>query len=647
MSESNVKKNRMKRAETNLRHTNRVKAVRVFLQLAALAVVLWLIVASIIQSNTGENGDTAATTNQKSDSVGASVTGKNDDASSFIAISYPGLTTSTSLESKIVNQKVFQEQIAALKASGYETITQDDIANFYLRYSALPKKGLFIIFEDGLSGTTYLAQDTLKENNYLATACSYANNLNSLGDMYLTGATLKTLPSAGCWEIGTNGYRLSYINVFDRYSNFFGELNAREFVEIHEYLWRDYNHYLMDFIRDEDRLRMESEAELVARIDSDYSALHNDYINSLGYVPGLYILMHSNTGAFGNDVVASDANRENIMSLFTMNFNREGTCLNNRESSIYDLSRLQVQSYFSTNHLLMRIWDDTGDSLKFVTGDQTEAGHWYLDDGAVQFKNSNQIILTSEPAGTGTLTLNSRLFSDLDMTVTLQGNLVGRQSIYLRTDRNLEHGIEVALVDNNLEVVEMGGDGEPFFTQDLFVFDGGPYISTQEDEHNGLVALQKAIIKYDDDSKRVAQATAKLRTLENTPVLTLEDGGTPYYPVNDTSTRGNRKLRIRLVGKSISLWIDDKPVVSQLEVPYTQTGSLALGATVFNNIDGHYTQHNIYDDVYDAVFNDLVVSDAQNTASVLYAYTLSAEENVGTILTEWFHNLASFMARTF
>ncbi|MDD3213191.1 MAG: hypothetical protein PHY64_05940 [Eubacteriales bacterium] len=647
MPEPKQKKKRLRRAESNLRHTNRVKAVRVFLQFAVLAVVLWMIVSSVIQSNIERAAETSELSTQTSDATGAMVTRKADEASSFIAISYPGLTTSTSLDSKIVNQKVFQEQIAALKASGYETITQDDIANFYLRYSSLPKKALFIIFEDGLSGTTYLAQDTLKENDYLATACSYAGNLNSLGDMYLTAATLKTLPDAGCWEIGSNGYRLSYINVFDRYENFFGELNAREFLDVHEYLWREYNHYLMDFIRDEDHLRMESEAELVARIDNDYKMLHSDYIDSLGFVPGLYILMHSNTGAFGTDVVASDANRDNIMSLFTMNFNREGTCLNNRDSSIYDLSRLQVQSYFSTNHMLMRIWDDTGDTLQFVTGDQKEAAHWYLDDGAVEFKNNDQIILTSEPVGKSTLTLNSRLFSDLDMTVTLTGNLVGRQSIYLRTDRNLEHGIEVALVDNNLEVYELGGDGEPLFTQDLFVFDGGPFISTQEDEHNGLVALQKAIIKYDDDSKRIAQATAKLRKLENTPVLTLEDGGTPYYPVNDTATRGNRKLRIRLVGKSISLWIDDKPVVNQLEVPYTQTGSLALGAAVFENIEGHYTQHNVYDDVYDAVFNNLTVNDAQDVNSVLYAYTLSAEENVGTIISEWFHNLADYMAKTF
>lgn len=642
MTKNQTPKPKVSHAQERLDRSNRYKSLRTIAQVAVLVFLVALLVAAIIHSTGLESvlsGASPSATPARSTQEGSR---------SFIAISYPGLTKSTSLSSKIVNQALFKEQINALKASGYVTIKQEDILNYYLYYGTLPEKALFIIFEDGLLNTTTLAQDTLNRNGYTATLCSYANNLNNINSKFITGPLLKSLSKVGTWEMGTNGYRLSYINVFDRYNNFFDQLNGEEFVKIHSYLWRDYNHYLMDFIRDEDRLRVETEEELRARIRADYDQLRDDYVAAAGSVPGLYILMHSNTGAFATDAIASEANRENIMSLFNMNFNREGTCLNTLDSSIYDLSRLQVQSYFSTNHLLMRIQDDIGEPMNFVTGDETEAKHWYLDAGAAQFKG-NSIVLTSVPRGRGQLTLKSRLLSDLDMTVTLSGNLVGRQSISLRTDRNWEHGIEVALEDNVLEVLDLGltGDAQILFRKSLFEFDGGPFISTQEDEHNGLIALQNAIIEFDADPARVTRATQRLAELEATPVLTLADGGTPYYPENDTSTREARKLRIRLVGGRMSIWVDDQSLVDQLKVPGVQLGAVSLGAEVFKNTDLRFTQHNIYDDVYDAVFSDLVISDPQNLDTVLYAYRLSPDQTINSILNGWFNAVIDFFVDHF
>ena len=103
----------------------------------------------------------------------------------------------------------------SLKDSGYQTITQQDVINYYKSGASLPEKALLLIFEDGILNTTRLAQPTLWK------------------------------------EIGSNGYRLSYINVFDRFKNYFGHLNTHEFLDIHSFLRRDYNHYLMDFLRDE------------------------------------------------------------------------------------------------------------------------------------------------------------------------------------------------------------------------------------------------------------------------------------------------------------------------------------------------------------------------------------------------------------
>jgi len=616
MSEHKTPESKPTRAQIRLQRSNRYKVLRTIVQVAVLVALVAFAIISIIHSNPTQSrtGTSTQTT--------AAGTGKGTaqyEGKSFVALSYPGLTKSTSLESRIVNQALFEEQLDALKANGYVTITQDDIINFYLYYGSLPDKALFLIIEDGLIDTPTLAQSALEKNQYIATLCTYANNLANTDSKFINAKLLLALSKLNCWEMGTDGYRLAYINIFDRYNNFFGQLNAEEFVKIRQYLWRDYNHYLMDFIRDQDRLRVETEAELQTRIKTDYDTLRSDYTAALGYVPSLYVLMHSNTGAFATDGIASEANRQSIMNLFAMNFNREGTCLNTLDSSIYDLSRLQVQSYFSTNHLLMRMQDDTGEATQFLTGDEEESHHWYLDDGVAQYKG-NQIILTSEPAGRGQITLNPRLFSDLDMTVSLQGNL---------------------------EVWDMSGDGQELFRRNLFEFDGGPYISTQEDERNGLIALQNAIIQFDTDPDRVTKVQDMLAKLQTMPVLMLADGGTPYYPVNDTSERASRKLRIRLVGERMSIWVDDKPIVDQLKVPGVQLGAISLGAKVFQNNDERYTQHNIFDDVYDAVFTDLVISDTQNPDTVLYDYRLTPDQTINSVLTGWFNAVVNFFVDHF
>ena len=100
------------------------------------------------------------------------------------------------------------------------------------------------------------------------------------------------------------------------------------------------------------------------------------YKEGIGYIPQLHVLMHANTGAFGNNQKVSDLNEQYIKLMFAMNFNREGFSFNNKVSTLYDLTRMQGQGYWYPNHLLMRIQDDSKVSVTFVIGDdkRTKAG---------------------------------------------------------------------------------------------------------------------------------------------------------------------------------------------------------------------------------------------------------------------------------
>lgn len=543
----------------------------------------------------------------------------------FICISYNGLTTSDKLSSKLVTQKAFNEQIAALKASGYVSITQQDVINCWLYHMPLPEKSMLLVFEDGIFSTANLAQPALEKFNYKATMCTYANNLDDLEGKYMTTANIQELLANSYWELGSNGYRLSYINVFDHYKNYFGHLNLDEFLAVDEYLKRDYNHYLMDFLRDEDRLRQETTEEMEERIAYDYEQMQDIYQAELGFVPSLYVLMHSNTKAFGNDPQVSDKNREMLMKVFGMNFNRQGSCLNTTDSSVYDLTRLQSRHYFSTNHLMMRVWDDTGDEVVFVVGDVKEAKKWNISEGVAQYADDNKIILTSMPHGNGTMRLNDTTITDVDMTVTLQGNVVGRQSIFLRADDDLTRGVEVALEDGRLVIREPITGEKELFALDLFKFDGGPFYTEEQDELNGLIALQKAIIEFDEDEERVMEAEKKLATLENRTVVNLKEGGTPYIPQIDISKRDERYLRIRLTGSRISLWLDDKLVADHIPVVSTESGNVVLQAGVSNNNE-RFSQANLDDDVYDAVYIDPIIRSASDENKIIYSYTVWPEK---------------------
>ena len=414
---------------------------------------------------------------------------------------------------------------------------------------------------------------------------------------------------------------------------------------IHDWLRRDYNHYLMDFLRDEDRLRQETVEQMQERIAYDYEQMRDIYSAELGYVPSLYILMHSNTGAFGNDPLVSDKNREMLTQVFAMNFNRQGSCLNTLDSSVYDLTRLQSRHYFSTNHLLMRIWDDTGEDVAFVVGDEQEAEKWYVDEGVAEFRG-NEIILTTQPYAQGRMTLKTGLMDDLDMTVTLQGNVVGRQSVCLRTDRELSRGVEVALENNELVVRDLTGGGEELFRQNLFTFDGGPFISEQEDEREGLIALQEAILQWDDDPERVEEARQELARLQATTAISLEEGGTPYVPELDISDRDSRKLRIQLSGTRLSIWLDDQPVVERLAISERGRGSVALVAEVWKETE-RFSQTNLYDDVYDAVFIDPVIRDLDDEKSIFYQYTLQGTQAMEYTFQNVIGNILDFFVEHF
>lgn len=530
---------------------DRIKIARGILQGVILIILLIAIIKALFSFSVYEPYNSSKVSN-------------NQD-SGFIAVSYFGVDRTGN--DTLISTKRLDEQLKALKNNGYVTITQKDVVDYYLKGKTLPPKSIFLLFEDGRRDTAIFSQKIIEEYNLKATMLTYADKFEKEDSKFLSSNELLELVDSSYWELGTNGYRLEYINVFDKDSNYLGNLNSVEFAESASSMERDYNHYLMDYIRDEYNIPKESYEEMKQRIDSDYKALSKVYTKEISQVPKLYALMHSNTGQFGTNDKVSEINGKWIKELFNMNFNREGFSLNTIDSSIYDLTRIQPQSYWSTNHLLMRILDDTKQDIEFVVGDKEKASKFKEVSGKAEFKDDT-IILTSLSEGKGILKLlNSDTYKDVNVSTILNGNIIGSQGIYLRANDDQSDSLCVRLMNNVISIIENSkGSSNVIFSLDL---------SKNKEE------------KFD-----------------------IRDGG-------------SRKVDITLVNDKISIDIDGTNIAKDLDVTNENQGSIYLESAWG---EYGYSQRNIADDVYDGVFKKFRITDVNDNE--LYDSSLKGVDSI-------------------
>ena len=541
----------------------------------------------------------------------------------FIALSYFGVDR-VGLQ-PLISEERLGEHLAALRQQGYVTITQKDIIDFYANGKPLPARALFLMFEDGRRDTAIFSTSQIEKYNYKATMATYPENFAKRDTKFLKPRELKGLLDTSFWELGTNGYRLSFINVFDRYDNYLGELTPLEYAMISPYLGRRYNHYLMDYIRDEYGVPKESYEMMKGRIDYDYLKLRDDYREGIGSVPQLYVLMHANTGSFGNNDRVSALNEKWIKELFSMNFNREGYALNDRKSSIYDLTRMQPQAYWYPNHLLMRIKYDINEDIVFNHGDETHYALWHEQEGAAEFQ-PEKIILTSLPEKRGLMQLkNSEEYKNLALSVLLTGNKLGSQKIYLRADQKLNRFISVSVTNNVLYVSENNGSGaKELLALDLDRFDGKERLSVAEDKQKAEVRELEAFAKYADSTEMAKRYFDQSKEKQSEAAATIDQGAKEYNPTISVHERGKRLVNIELNGSNIQVLIDGREAFSGT-VENSGAGSVALESAW----GGHgWSQRNLADDVYDGVFENLVIKDipAEGAGTILYSDQLSGFE---------------------
>ncbi len=614
-----------------LQNKDRKKILRSIAQIIVLITVLLLIVN--------------ATFNLKK--YNQNLTKQTNVDNGFIAISYFGVDQTG--DDTLIGTERLNEQLRSLYESGYVTITQQDIVDYYAGVKDLPDKSLFLIFEDGRRDTAIFAQEIMERYNFKATMLTYADKFDKNDPKFLSPDDLIQLEKSTFWELGTNGYRLEYINVFDRYKNFLGHIDTLKFAGVASYLDRDYNHYLMDYIRDEYGIPTESYDEMTARINEDYDLMKAIYSEEINKLPKLYILMHSNTGQFATNNKVSEINEQRIKDLFEINFNREGNAENNLDSTIYDLSRLQPQSYWSANHLLMKIQADTNQNVKFVSGNTKQKSKWETLKGESEFKGE-QIILTSLPEGTGLVHLKDPVsLKNFDLSMSLKGNKYGVQKALLRTAADMSNNLSVEVANNQVLVKEKENGVEVVLSvTDLNSVDGLEVKSIDQDKKNAEIEELKTNIQYAKSIEEASMLTNNLNQKLQEDVKSIDDGSQLYAPTIDIRESGNRFLEISLYEDSLSIKIDNKLIVDRLTVKNTAEGAVFLESTWGGC---GYSQRNLTDDVYDGVFEKIVITEnnsvfSEERGTVIYDNCLHGRELFFFRITEIWKNILNWFIKT-
>ena len=571
------------------RRKNRRKKVRTALEFVCIAAALFVLMELFFTLKTY-------------DPAAAAAAGAQDKG--FIALSYFGVDRNGDT-STLIGKEELRRHLAELKSQGYVTISQQDVLDYYREGKKLPERSLFLMFEDGRRDTAIFAQEIMEDLNFKATMMTYPEKFVKEDTKFLSPKDLHEMESSTFWEMGSNGYRLAYINVFDRYDDFLGELDPLRFDMVRGCLGRRYNHYLMDYIRDKDGVPTESERQMERRVAYDYARLRDIYAEELGYVPKAHVLMHANTGRFGNNPRVSAVNEREIRDSFPMNFNREGFVLNKRTSSLYDLTRMQPQPYWPINHLLMRINYDTDGALSFVEGREEGRRAWELKEGALEAREET-LILTTLPEGKALARLSDvENLRDLRLEAELEGNAFGSQQIFLRSSADLSDAVCVTLVNDQLVVTEIaGGAKRELYREKLPVILGEKILSVEEVRKEAKIAENEAFARYAPSPAAANEYMGRANAVRETYAAAVEDGAAPYEGSESFHRRGKCRLVIHLSGDRLSVDVDGHTGPEDLAVSRTERGAVFLGASWQGEA---WSQRNLADDVYDGVFKKVRV----------------------------------------
>ena len=122
----------------------------------------------------------------------------------FIAVSYAGVGSKAS--GRYASSQTLADQLDALVAAGYKTITPDDAADYLEGKRPLPEKAILLLFESGRKDSFIRATPLLRRRGMRATMCVPTRTTGRWGRFYLKESEIAKAAEMPEWTFASMGH---------------------------------------------------------------------------------------------------------------------------------------------------------------------------------------------------------------------------------------------------------------------------------------------------------------------------------------------------------------------------------------------------------------------------------------------------------
>ncbi len=201
-------------------------------------------------------------------------------ANSIPVLLYHGIIEKNGVRLDGVNTTIdrFIDQMFALKAAGYHTISINDLYSYVRGAHPLPPKSVLITFDDGRKDSYYPADPLLRALGFNVVMFAIGNKTNdsNASKFYLSWHELESMRASGRWDIQSHGFADHDFYLVDATG--------------------DKGHFMSNKLWLKDQGRLETDAEFEARLTADLKQSKNLFENRLNDPIASYAFPFSDYG---------------------------------------------------------------------------------------------------------------------------------------------------------------------------------------------------------------------------------------------------------------------------------------------------------------------------------------------------------------
>lgn len=235
-----------------------------------------------------------------------------------------------------VHARRMREQLAGLRAEGFEPVTLEALGRFYMSGVALPPKSLVLTFEYGYLDTYRIVDPILEEFGWNATVSLITNRQAVKDTSFLYWDRLQRMVNSGRWDVAIQGHRaMDHVAVA-------GDAMTAPFIN--QRVWLN------------PARRIETGEEYVARVTGDLRTAKRLVEQNLpGYAVRAYSYPYDSIALRSSDPEVQAGFERALIACCDLAFSDDLFGVNGAGDDPRRLHRLRVRAEWSADELLRRI----------------------------------------------------------------------------------------------------------------------------------------------------------------------------------------------------------------------------------------------------------------------------------------------------